>query len=67
MNLEAERRLKFDRRLEGRRTVVSEAEIDAELEALPDSSAKIQPPEEDGAGARGAAAPEARAEPGTGY
>jgi len=62
MNQEAEARLKFDRRLEGRRGWVSEEEIQAELSALPDVANKLQPPEDDG----DAAASSTPADPGTG-
>lgn len=41
MNLEAERKLKFDRRMERRPGWASEEEIQAELASLPDSAHKI--------------------------
>lgn len=41
MNLEAERKLKFDRRMEGRQGWASEEERRAELASLPDSVAKV--------------------------
>ncbi len=41
MNLEAERKLKFDRRMEGRPNWTDEEEFGAELAALPDSANKI--------------------------
>jgi len=47
MNLESERKLKFDRRLTGRRDWVTDEELEAELEALPDSAANVLPPDED--------------------
>ncbi len=39
------RKLKLDRRLIGRRGWISEDELHRELEALPDASDKILPPE----------------------
>jgi hypothetical protein len=41
MNLEAERKMKFDRRMEGRAGWASEEELEAELASLPDCSGKI--------------------------
>ncbi|MCS5635083.1 MAG: hypothetical protein NZ990_01080 [Myxococcota bacterium] len=41
MNLEAERKLKFDRRMQGRPGWASEEELEVELASLPDCSAKI--------------------------
>jgi len=43
MNLEDERRLKFDRRLASRRGWVSPEELSAEISSLPDASDKIAP------------------------
>ena len=47
MNLEAERKFKFDRRLRGRDGWVSEEEFQAELDSLPDSASKIYTPEDE--------------------
>jgi hypothetical protein len=47
MNLEAERKLKFDRRMEGRPDWAGEEEFRAELAALPDSADKIAEDEDD--------------------
>ncbi len=47
MNIEAERKLKFDRRMEGRRGWASEEELQAELASLPDSADKIGSDEEE--------------------
>jgi len=41
MNLEAERKLRFDRRMQGRPGWATEEEIQAELDSLPDCSTKI--------------------------
>jgi hypothetical protein len=41
MNLKAERRLKFDRRLQQRVGWVTPGELAAELESLPDVSSKV--------------------------
>jgi len=46
MNLEDERRLKFDVRLRGRRGWVSDQELQAYVTSLPDVSGKIQVAEE---------------------
>jgi hypothetical protein len=46
MNLEDERRLKFDRRLRGRRGLVTPDELRTYEESLADSSDKIAPNEE---------------------
>lgn len=54
MNLTDERKLKFDRRLHSRRGWVSEEELQAELDSLPDVSHKIATPEEDEASAAAA-------------
>lgn len=43
MNLEDERRLKFDRRLANRRGWVSPEELSAEIASLADASDKIAP------------------------
>ena len=45
MNLEDERRLKFDLRLRGRRGLVSKPELEAYEASLPDVSNKILPTE----------------------
>ncbi len=45
MDKETMRKLKLDRRLIGRRGWISEDELHRELEALPDASDKILPPE----------------------
>ncbi len=47
MNIEAERKLKFDRRMEGRAGWASEEELQAELASLPDSADKIGSEEEE--------------------
>jgi hypothetical protein len=47
MNIEAERKLKFDRRMEGRPGWASEQELQAELASLPDSADKIGSDEEE--------------------
>jgi hypothetical protein len=47
MNLTAERKLKFDRRLQGRRGFVTEAELEVELESLDDAADKVLGPDED--------------------
>jgi len=47
MNLTEERKLKFDRRLQGRKDWVTDVEVQAELDSLPDVSDKIAAPEED--------------------
>ena len=47
MNLEAERKLKFDCRMQGRPGWATEEELQAELASLPDSSAKIAEETED--------------------
>ena len=60
MNLEAERKLKFDRRMQGRPGWASEEEVQAELASLPDSAEKVAD-EEDEEGAEteaGLSAPE---------
>ncbi len=46
MNLEAEGKLKFDRRLYGRDGWVSQEELRAELERLPNVAEKVRPPDE---------------------
>ncbi len=58
MNLEAERKMKFDRRMQGRPGWASEEEIQAELSSLPDSADKIY--DEDDSEAQ--SAPEAESE-----
>ena len=47
MNLEAERKLKFDCRMQGRPGWATEEELQAELASLPDCSAKIADETED--------------------
>ena len=47
MNLEAERKLKFDRRMQGRPGWASEEEIQAELASLPDSAEKVADEDEE--------------------
>jgi hypothetical protein len=47
MNREATEKLRLDRRLINRRGWVSKAELEKHLEALPDVSHKIAPPEEE--------------------
>ena len=47
MNLTSERKLKFDRRLRGRLDFVSDAELEVELESLPDAADKALGPDED--------------------
>ena len=51
MNLEAERKMRFDRRMEGRRGWASEEELQAELDSLPDSVDKISEADEEPASA----------------
>ena len=46
MDQRAIEKLKFDRRLEGRRGWVENKEVERELESLPDSADKVAPPEE---------------------
>jgi hypothetical protein len=46
MNLEDERRLKFDRRLASRRGWVTREELSAEIAALTDATNKIATPSE---------------------
>ena len=46
MNREATEKLRLDRRLAHRPRWISKAELQKELEALPDVSDKIAPPEE---------------------
>jgi hypothetical protein len=50
MNLEAQRKLKFDRRLHGRRGMAGDAELEAELKRLPDSGDKVWRPDSQEAG-----------------
>jgi hypothetical protein len=47
MNLEAERKLKFDRRLHRRSGWISKQELESELSDLPDAADKIYVPEEE--------------------
>ena len=47
MNREALKDLRTDRRLINRRGWISKAELEKDLEALPDVSNKIAPPEEE--------------------
>ena len=47
MNLEAERKMKFDRRMEGRLGWASEEELQAELASLPDSVDKVSDGDEE--------------------
>lgn len=47
MNLEAERKLKFDRRLQTRSGWIDKTELESELAALPDAADKIHVPEEE--------------------
>ena len=47
MNRKATEKLRLDRRLIDRRDWISKAELEKGLEALPDVSDKIAPPEED--------------------
>jgi|TARA_B110000263_G_C14945163_1_gene345455 hypothetical protein len=58
MNLEAERKMKFDRRMEGRSGWASEEELQAELASLPDSVDKISDEDEEPAPALDADAAE---------
>ena len=44
MNLEAQRKLKFDRRLAGRRGMATDAELAVELAKLPDAADKVWRP-----------------------
>ena len=53
MNLEAERKMKFDRRMEGRSGWASEEELLAELASLPDSADKVSDGDEEPAPALG--------------
>lgn len=46
MNLEDERRLKFDRRLASRRGWVTREELSAEIASLTDATSKIATPSE---------------------
>ncbi len=55
MNLEAERKLKFDRRMQGRPGWASEEEVQAELASLPDSAEKVADEEEEEGAETGAA------------
>ena len=57
MNLEDERRLKFDSRLRNRRNLVTPREIEAFEASLPDVSQKIAAPESSPETAPGGAAP----------
>ncbi len=52
MNLTAEQRLKYDRRMQGRPGWISEEELQAELDALPDVSEKIASAEDEPAEAQ---------------
>lgn len=47
MNLEAERKLKYDRRLHRRSGWISKEELASELSNLPDASDKIHVPDEE--------------------
>ncbi len=47
MNLEAERKMRFDRRMEGRLGWASEEELQAELASLPDSVDKVSDGDEE--------------------
>ena len=47
MNIEAESKLKFDRRLRDRRGWVSDEELQAELDSLPDVAEKVLAPDEE--------------------
>jgi hypothetical protein len=47
MNLEEERKLKYDRRLRTRTGWISDKEFESELAGLPDSADKIHIPEEE--------------------
>jgi hypothetical protein len=47
MNLEDERKLKFDRRLEGHQDWITGDELKNELEQLPDAATKVYDPEEE--------------------
>ena len=47
MNLEAERKMKFDRRMEGRLGWASEEELQAELASLPDCVDKVSDGDEE--------------------
>lgn len=47
MNIEAESKLKFDRRLRDRRGWVSDEELQAELDSLPDVAEKVLPLDEE--------------------
>lgn len=59
MNLEAERKLKFDRRMQGRPGWASEDEVQAELASLPDCADKIADEDEEAGSEAEASAPEA--------
>ena len=47
MNVDDVHKLKFDRRLQGRRDWLKPGEIESHLEGLPDAADKIQEPSED--------------------
>lgn len=47
MDRESIKKLKVDRRLIDRRGWISKADLDKELESLPDTSDKIAPPDEE--------------------
>jgi hypothetical protein len=57
MNLEAERKLKFDRRMQGRPGWASEEEVQAELASLPDCVDKIAEEKEDATSGSGVESP----------
>lgn len=63
MNLEAERRLKFDRRLQRRQGWVTQEELQAELDSLPDSADKIYTPEGENVSEGPEESPEAKQTP----
>jgi hypothetical protein len=51
MNLKDERKLKYDRRLEGHQDWISPAELEAELSQLPDAADKVYAAAQDDAAA----------------
>ena len=59
MNLEAERKLKFDRRMQGRPGWASEEEIQAELASLPDCADKVADEDEEAGSEAESPAPDA--------
>ena len=59
MNLEAERKLKFDRRMQGRPGWASEEEVQAELASRPDCADKVADEDEEAVSGAESPAPEA--------